>query len=54
MKSSIFWDITLCSPFKGTRRFGGTCRLIFMVEEYAEQETSVKAGGKQSSGCWLS
>jgi hypothetical protein len=27
MKSSIFWDITLCSPCKLNRRFGGTCRL---------------------------
>jgi hypothetical protein len=27
MKSSIFWDITPCSPFKVSRRFGGTCRL---------------------------
>jgi hypothetical protein len=27
MKSSIFWDITPCSPLKVNRRFGGTCRL---------------------------
>jgi hypothetical protein len=26
-KSSIFWDITPCSPLKVNRRFGGTCRL---------------------------
>jgi hypothetical protein len=26
-KSSISWDITPCSPLKGNRRFGGTCRL---------------------------
>jgi hypothetical protein len=24
--SSIFWDITPCSPLKVNRRFGGTCR----------------------------
>jgi hypothetical protein len=24
MKSYIFWDVTLCSPFKDDRRFGGT------------------------------
>jgi hypothetical protein len=27
MKSSIFWDITSCSPLKVNRRFGGTYRL---------------------------
>jgi hypothetical protein len=27
MKRSIFWDITLCSPLKVNRCFGGTCRL---------------------------
>jgi hypothetical protein len=27
MKSSIFWDITLCSPLKVNRRCGGTSRL---------------------------
>jgi hypothetical protein len=27
MESSIFWDITPCSPFKISRWFGWTCRL---------------------------
>jgi hypothetical protein len=27
MNSYIFWDITLCSPLKVNRRFGGTCHL---------------------------
>jgi hypothetical protein len=27
MKSSIFWDITRCSPFQVNRRFGGTYHL---------------------------
>jgi hypothetical protein len=27
VKSSIFWDITPCSPLKVNRRFGGTYRL---------------------------
>jgi hypothetical protein len=27
VKSSIFWDITPCSPLKINRRFGGTCHL---------------------------
>jgi hypothetical protein len=26
IKSSIFWDMMLCSPLKVNRRFGGTCR----------------------------
>jgi hypothetical protein len=29
MKSTIFWDITPCSPLSVNRRFGGTCRLLF-------------------------
>jgi hypothetical protein len=27
LKSTIFWDITHCSPLKVSRRFGGTCLL---------------------------
>jgi hypothetical protein len=27
MKSSVFWDITRCSPLKVNVRFGGTCHL---------------------------
>jgi hypothetical protein len=27
MKSTIFWDITLCSPLSVNQRFGGTYRL---------------------------
>jgi hypothetical protein len=27
MKSTIFWDVTPCSPLRVNRRFGGTCRL---------------------------
>jgi hypothetical protein len=27
MKSTVFWDITMCSPLKVNRRFGGTYRL---------------------------
>jgi hypothetical protein len=27
MENPVFWDITLCSPLKVKRRFGGTCRL---------------------------
>jgi hypothetical protein len=27
VKSTVFWDITPCSPLKVKRRFGGTYRL---------------------------
>jgi hypothetical protein len=47
MESTIFSDITPCSPLSVNRCFGETCASIFMVEKLAEQETSVKASGKQ-------
>jgi hypothetical protein len=28
VNSSVFWDITPCSPLKVNVRFGGTCRLL--------------------------
>jgi hypothetical protein len=42
LKSSIFWDITLCSPLKINRQFGGSCCFPLQDEEYAKQETSVQ------------
>jgi hypothetical protein len=47
MKSNIIWD-TPYSPLKVNRRFGGICGLHYEVEEQAEQDTGVQAGGKQS------
>jgi hypothetical protein len=47
MNSTIFCDITLCSPLKVNRRFGGTYYLHLQVEKWAEQDTRVKAGGKK-------
>jgi hypothetical protein len=41
MKSTIFWDITPCSPLKVNRRFGGTYRI------YSQGRS------KQSSACHL-
>jgi hypothetical protein len=32
MKSTIFWDITLCSPLEGNRRSGGTYPRHLQVE----------------------
>jgi hypothetical protein len=29
IESSVFWDVTLCSPLKVNRRYGGTCRLHY-------------------------
>jgi hypothetical protein len=33
MKSTVFWDITPCSPLKVNRNFGGTYRLHLQFEE---------------------
>jgi hypothetical protein len=38
MRSSIFWDITLCSPFKVNRSSRGTCHLQLQ----SRRENSVK------------
>jgi hypothetical protein len=32
MNNPIFWDITLCSPLKINRRFGGTDRRAFFLQ----------------------
>jgi hypothetical protein len=48
MESTTFWDITLYSPLKVTDVSEEHIASIFRVEELAEQETSVKAGGKQN------
>jgi hypothetical protein len=47
MKSAILWDITACSPFKVNPCFGGKYRL-HLQGRISQQETSVKAGGKQN------
>jgi hypothetical protein len=33
MKSTIFWDITLCTPLEVNRRFGGTYHLYLQLEK---------------------
>jgi hypothetical protein len=50
--SSISWDITLCSPLKANRCFGGNVSSIFRVEK-AKQETSTKSGASKTLGCYL-
>jgi hypothetical protein len=48
MKSTIYCDITACSPLRVNRCFGGTYLLHLKGrKKYGEQETNVKAGGKQ-------
>jgi hypothetical protein len=42
MKSSVFWDITPCSPLKVNRHFGGTYRLHLQNIRISKQEASVK------------
>jgi hypothetical protein len=46
LKSSIFWDITSCSPLKIDRRFGEASHFHHHLRK--NKETSVKAGWKQS------
>jgi hypothetical protein len=52
LESPIFYNITQCSPLKVNWHFGGPCRLQFRGQ--VQQETSVKAGSKQSLVGWLS
>jgi hypothetical protein len=37
LKSSVFWDVTPCSPLKTNRRFCGTCRLQFQGQRIIGQ-----------------
>jgi hypothetical protein len=47
MKNTSFWDTTPCSPLKVSRRFGRKYPLHLQGRSIS-QETSVRAGGKQS------
>jgi hypothetical protein len=48
MKRYIFWDITLCSPLKGSRRFEGRCRLYLQGRKICQVRNRREAGSKQS------
>jgi hypothetical protein len=48
MKSSIFWDITLCSHFKVNRRFVERVGYSGLVELKAKQEASVKQAASRA------
>jgi hypothetical protein len=47
LKSSIFWDITACSPLKVNLRFGGTCRLHRQGRRIIQARKQREAGSKQ-------
>jgi hypothetical protein len=51
MKSSVVWDITLCSPVEVNRRFGGTSRLHLQNRSNARNQH--EAGSKQSCFSFL-
>jgi hypothetical protein len=42
MKRSFLCDITLCSPLKINRRFGGTYRLYILSRRISRERNSVK------------
>jgi hypothetical protein len=48
LKSSIFWDITPCSPLKENGRFGGIHRLHLQGRRMNQARTHREAGSKHS------
>jgi hypothetical protein len=42
MKSSIFWDITPCSPLRVNEPFGGTCRLHLQNQRISQPRNQNK------------
>jgi hypothetical protein len=48
IKSSVFWDITPCSPFKVNQHFGGTCHLHFQGRSISLVRNQCEAGTKKS------
>jgi hypothetical protein len=53
MKSSIFWDITPCSPLKVNRRFGGIYCLHLQGLKISQIKHQCEAGCKQSREIYL-
>jgi hypothetical protein len=49
MESSIFWNITPCSPLKVNRKLGGTCRLHLQGRKTSQARNQREAGSKQSN-----
>jgi hypothetical protein len=50
MKSSIFWDITPCSPLGVNRRFEGICRLHFRGRRISQARNQREAGSNEDGG----
>jgi hypothetical protein len=48
LKSSVFWDITVCGLMKINQRFGGTCRLDHQGRRIKQARTQKEACSKQS------
>jgi hypothetical protein len=48
MKSTIFWDITPCSPLKVNRRFGWTYRLHYQSRRISQIRNQREENSKQS------
>lgn len=48
MKSSVYWDITLCNLLKVSRRFGEAFRLHFQGRRLSRSRNQREAGRKQS------
>jgi hypothetical protein len=46
MKSSIFWDITSCSPLKVNARFGGTFRVCLQGQRFNQARNQHDVGSK--------
>jgi hypothetical protein len=47
LKSTIFWDMTLCSPLSFNRRFGGTYRLHLQGRrnKFSKKPVNKQVGG---------
>jgi hypothetical protein len=53
MQSSIFWEISLCSPLKVNGRFGGTRRLHLQFRRRSQVRSHREADSEQGVG-WVS
>jgi hypothetical protein len=52
MKSTVFWDITLCSPLKVNRRFGGT--YCIHLQCWSISRAKYKCENRWQAEPWLS
>jgi hypothetical protein len=49
LKSSIFWDITPCSPLKANRRLGGTYRIHLHSRRIRQERGQHDEGSNKTS-----